>query len=116
MISEFPEKKYNAYLEEITMESIKKYGFDRDFFNELPSEWPCNDDCMDKFLSRCEAGKVKTYTQKFQDQFEILKKSNPEIVKKLDILIEKLISTTKNRSFDEARDIVQQILNFAPKI
>ncbi len=62
---------------------IKKFGFSRDFYNEIcvtreDLEGPPEN--LKPFLEKCARGEVRTYSERYADRLDILGSSDPSKV------------------------------------
>lgn len=77
---------------DLHLNEMKKHGIKSDIFNEFAIVDPMEMEPrrLNIFVKECKEGRLKTYSEKYKDQPEILEASDPEKVKKLDSFVEKI--------------------------
>lgn len=93
---------------------IEIYGFTWDYFNEYPHKEPshCSADTWDKYFQRYARGELKTYSERYARDTEILSTSDPLIVTALDDLALRIISAAKKHDQQTVKTLVTNVLAY----
>lgn len=95
---------------DLHLDDMRKYGIASDLFNQFSGISPMKPRMLNLFVERGKEGQLKTYSEKYKDQPEILKASDPEKVKKLDSFVEKIKEAVSDNDLHAIKKLLIEFL------